>query len=486
MMNNLIRALGAKVLIAGALIFLFSCAPSLPRREHTPLELPQEFPEWQNSAETENLATKAWSEYFSEPQLKGLIDTAVKNNQDLAMLEQEINVANAEVLSRYGEYIPKISGQVNGGVEKTERFSTPDANSRTLFSRGGLVMNWEVDIWKKLRNATKAAYLRYLSSIEGRRYVVTNLVSEVAGTYYQLMSYDNQLQLVENYIQVLSKIRDMVDLQRQAGRTTSLAVKRFEAEVAKNKARRFDLRQRIGVTENHLNYLLGRFPRPIQRESTDYLQITLSDMHMSVPVKLLENRPDIKQASLALEARKLDVDVARARFYPRFTIDGGVGYEAFNSDHFDGTPISLAYGLVAGLTMPLINRRGIEASYRAADNLQIQAVYNYEFTLVKAFTEVTNQIIRLKNLKQAFEMKEQQVNALKESVKISNVLFRAARIDYIDVLFTTRDSLEAQIQLLEVKQNQLEAAIGLYKAIGGGWRGQAEAEQKPFWTPPPK
>lgn len=469
--------------ILGATLLLFSCVPSLPRRDHKPLELPNEFSEWKDSPETESLANKAWSEFFQDRQLVALVDTAVKNNQELAMLEQEINVANNEVMARHGEYLPKVSGQANAGVEKTERFSTEEANNQTRFSRGGLVMNWEVDIWKKLRNATKAAYLRYLSGIEGRRYVVTNLVAEVADTYYDLMSLDNQVQLIEDYIEVLGKVKNMVVLQREAGRTTSLGVKRFEAEVAKNVARRYELKQKIAVTENRLNLLLGRFPQPIPRQSGNFLLINMTESNLSVPVKLLDNRPDIKQASLALEARKLDVDVARARFYPSLTIDGVVGYEAFNGGHFEGTPVSLAYGLAAGLTMPLLNRKGIEASYLSANNLQIQAVYNYEYTLVKAFTEVSNQIIKLKNLRSKFEMKEKQVAALKDSVLISNVLFKAGRIDYIEVLLTQRDFLEAQIDLFEVKETQLEAAIGLYKAVGGGWRGQHETPQDPHWQP---
>ncbi|MBX3721292.1 MAG: TolC family protein [Turneriella sp.] len=472
-----------KILFLAALCLVSSCVPSLPRRDHKALELPQEFTDWKNSPETESLANKAWTEFFQEPQLVALIDIAVKNNQELAILEQEINVANNEIMARHGEYLPKVGVGATAGVEKTERFSTEDANGQTRFSRGGLVMNWEVDIWKKLRNATKAAYLRYLAGIEGRRYVLTNLIAEVADTYYELMSLDNQVQLIEDYIGVLNQVKNMVVLQREAGRTTSLGVTRFEAEVAKNIARRYELKQRIAVTENRLNLLLGRFPQPIPRTSGNFLLIQLAEINTSVPVKLLENRPDIKQASLNLEARKLDVDVARARFYPSLTIDGTVGYEAFNGGHFEGTPVSLAYGLAAGLSAPLLNRKGIQASYLSANNMQIQAVYNYEYTLVKAFTEVSNQIIRLKNLRSKFEMKEKQVAALKNSVQISNVLFKAGRIDYIEVLLTQRDFLEAQIDLFEVKEIQLEATIGLYKAIGGGWRGQNEASQEPHWQP---
>ncbi|MCG6147190.1 efflux transporter outer membrane subunit [Leptospira levettii] len=469
-----------RILIIFLVLWNVSCIPALYERDKEDLKLPEQFENWESSEKAQKLQTEIWNQFFNEPQLISLIDTAIENNQELAVLEQEISIANNEVFSRQGEYLPKLSLQADGGSEQKERFSTPNANSPTLFAHGGLVMSWEIDIWKKLRNATKSAYLLYLASIEGKRYVVTNLVAEISDTYFELKSLDNQLTLIENYIEVLSKVKEMVVLQREAGRTTSLAVKRFEAEVSKNLARKYDIVQRIAITENRLNFLLGRFPERITRKSDDFLDITLPEIQKSVPVDLLENRPDIKQASLVLESRKLDIEVARARFYPSLKIDGNIGYEAFNSKHFKGTPVSLAYGLGGGIIAPLINRKAIEANYATANNLQIQAIYNYEVSLLKAFTEVTNQIIKIKNLTQKYDAKNKQVQNLRESVEISNILFKAGRIDYIDVLFSQRDFLEAQVEALELKYNLLEANVGLYKALGGGWRGQKEmdAERK--------
>lgn len=467
-----------RMIITSIFLFTFSCIPALLQREKDELKLPEQFINWESSEKAEKLANQIWKEFFKEPELISLIDVAIENNQELAILEQEINISNNEVLARQGEYLPKLSLQADGGSEKKERFSTANANSPTLFMHGGLMMSWEIDIWKKLRNATKSAYLRYLAGIEGKRYVVTNLVAEITDTYFELIALDNELTLIENYIEVLSKVKEMVVLQREAGRTTSLAVKRFEAEVAKNLARKYDIVQRIAITENRLNFLLGRFPKKIPRKSGNFLAISLPEIQKSVPVDLLENRPDIKQASLTLESRKLDVDVARARFYPSLTIDGDLGYEAFNSKHFRGTPVSVAYGLSGGIIAPLINRRAIEANYASANNLQIQAIYNYEVSLLKAFTEVTNQIIKIKNLSDKFEAKSKQVQNLKESVEISNILFKAGRIDYIDVLFTQRDFLEAQVEVYELKYSLLESNVGLYKSLGGGWRGQVEPNKK--------
>jgi outer membrane protein TolC len=251
-------------------------------------------------------------------------------------------------------------------------------------------------------------------------------------------------------------------------------VQRFDAEVSKYQARLFEVKQNLILTENRMNLLLGRFPESISIEKNNFLKTSFSEIPTSVPVKLLENRPDVRKANLEMDARKLDVEVARAKFYPSLSIDGELGYEAFNSKHFSGTEISPSYKLAGGIAMPILNRRAIEANYLSANNLEIQAIYNYEQTLLKAFTEVTNQLAKLKNLKGKFEKKEKQVSTLKTATETANTLFKAGRTDYIDVLLTQRDLIEAEIELVEIKQTQLKASIGLYKAIGGGWRGQKE------------
>lgn len=457
-----------------SLAFIFeACAPSLKNVKTEANPLPPSFPV-SESGSSPGAAELVWKEFFKNPELNSLIEVALKNNQELAILEQEINIANNEVLARQGEYIPKFAAQAGGGIEKVERFSTEDANRPTRFGRMGIATTWEVDIWKKLRNATKVAYYNYLASIEGRRYLITNLVAEVSSTYFELMSLDMQLEIVSSYVDILSQIQRTADLQQKAGRVTSLPVKRFEAEVLKNKARQFEIQQQIVMNQNRLNLLLGRYPQKITRHSKEFLGYSFSAMNSSVPVKLLDNRPDIRRASMELEAARLNVDVTRARFYPSLSIDAAYGYEQFNSKHFDGTPSSIFYGVAANLTMPILNRRGIKADYFTANNKQVQAVYNYEKTLIQAYSEVVNQLNMISNYNRVFEIKQAQVKALNESIEISNALFRAARVDYIESLVTQRDSLEAQLDLMEVKRQQLEAYVNLYKALGGGWKGMEE------------
>ena len=466
----------ALIFSLGVLFLLESCAPTLPGLKKNHPTLPEKFPH--SSAQQQKSTSGAeilWKDFFALKELKPLIEEAIRKNIELHLRDQEIRIRNNEVLARQGEYLPMFSATASGGVEKAERFSTEDANEPVNFTRVGLSASWEIDIWKKLRNATKSAHLHYLSTIEGRRYVVTGIVAEVANTYFELLAIDNSLKVVDTYVGILSQIRQMVQLQQIAGRVTSLAVKRFEAEVLKNQARLFELRQKQLVTENKLNVLLGRFPKPIPREPEKFLDYSFSTIGSSVPSKLLENRPDIREALLGLEAAKLDVAVAKARFYPSLSIDGEYGYEQFNGKHFDGTVSSIFYGLAAGITMPVLNRKAIKADYYSANSKQIQALYNYELALISGYTEVTNQLFRVKNFNKIFDLKSQEVRALNQSISISNMLFKAARVDYVEALFTQRDALEAQLELIETKKEQLTASVDLYRALGGGWKGISEA-----------
>ena len=449
---------------------LSACAPRLPITKSDPMPMPHAFPTSESKDVDTSTATLPWGSFAHDPHLVALIEIALKGNQELKIVEQEINIASNEVMARRSEYLPKLDARADGGVEQTERFASEDANGRTVLGKAGLGASWEVDIWGRLRKAKKAAYLRYLGSVEGRRFAVTNLISEIAQTYFELLSFDNQLAIVENYVAVLTKVRDMVTLQRDAARATSLAVKRFEAEVLKNEARRADLSRQVTVTENRLNQLLGRYPQPIERDRATFEHLSFVKLQTSVATKLLDNRPDLKKAKFEMEAAKLNVDSARARFYPSLSIEGGVGYEHFNSSHFAKPVTSLFYNALAGLTAPVLNRLAIKAEYFTANNKQIQAVYEYEQTLIKAYTEVANQLTNLKNLDQMYSLKTKQVKALTDAIEISNVLFRAARVDYIEALFTQRDALEAETEVMEIRQRQLTATVNLYRALGGGWR----------------
>jgi outer membrane protein TolC len=189
-----------------------------------------------------------------------------------------------------------------------------------------------------------------------------------------------------------------------------------------------------------------------------------------IPSQLLANRPDIKQAELQLEASKLDVKVAKAEFYPSLDISASVGFNAFKSSYLFKTPESLLYSLVGDVAAPLINRNAIKAEFKSANSRQLQALYNYEKTILNAYVEVSNQLSKIDNLQKSFSLKTQQVGALDRSISVSNDLFKSARVDYFEVLMTQRDALESKLELVETQKDLINASVYVYRDLGGGWK----------------
>lgn len=465
--------------IVGLLLTQASCLPTLVQKTEDK-STPESF---NTSTDTVNSATISWKNYFKDPNLVALIDTALKNNQELNIVMEEILMSNNEIQARKGEYLPFVTGGAGMGVEKVGRYTSQganDANTEIMDGKEfpeplgdfiiGANVYWEVDIWKKLRNAKKAAALSYLATVEGKNFLVTQLVAEIANSYYELMALDNQLQIVQNNIQIQQNALEIIKMQKASAKVTELAVKKFEAEVLKTTSLQFSIKQEIVQTENEINILLGRFPQPVIRSSNGFVDLVPDSVYVGIPSQLLVNRPDIRQAELELAANKIDVAVARAEFYPSLELNAGVGFNAFNPKYLVTTPESLIYALAGDLVAPLINRNAIKANYLNANARQIQAVYNYQLSIIKSFAEVANQIAMIDNTRQSLDIKRQQVDVLNQSIEISSNLFKSARADYMEVLMTQRDALEAKIEYIETKKMQMHAVVNLYKALGGGWR----------------
>lgn len=436
-----------------------------------------------NSTDTVNTGALPWKTWFTDPYLVALIDTALKNNQEMNITLQEIAITRNEINARKGEYLPFVGIRGGAGVDKVGRYTSKGANDATTDIKPGKEMpeplpdfligayaTWEVDIWHKLHNAKKAAVARYLSTVEGRNFVITTLIAEIANSYYELLALDNQLSIVNNNIQIQNNALEIVKLQKEAARVTELAVRKFEAEVLNTRSLQYGIQQQITETENRINFLLGRFPQHIDRNAQTFDNVLPAAVQTGIPSQLLSNRPDIKQAELELAASKLDVQVAKARFYPSVGISAAIGYNAFNPAYLFRTPESMLYSLAGELVAPLVNRNAIKADYLNANAKQLQAVYNYERTILNAYVEVANQMAKINNLANSYELKSKQVDALTQSITISNDLFKSARADYMEVLLTQRDALESKFELVETKMQQLKAMVNIYQALGGGWK----------------
>jgi len=434
------------------------------------------------NSDTTNVGTIKWKDFFKDSYLTSLIDTALQNNQELNITLQEIEIARNEVRARKGELLPSVGLKAGAGLEKVGRYTSEGAgDASTEIKPGkempdplpdylvGLYANWEVDIWHKLRNAKKSAYTRYLSSVEGKNFVVTSLVAEISNSYYELLALDNQLDMVRKNIELQTNALAIVKIQKEATRVTELAVRKFEAEVLNSKSLEYDILQKTTETENKINFLLGRYPQHITRAKNSFETILPNDLPTGIPSQLLANRPDIKQAELNLIAAKLDVKVAKAQFYPSFGISAALGFQAFNPSYLVKTPESMLYAIAGDIAAPLINRNAIKAFYYTANAKQIQAVYQYERSILNAYIEVANQLSGINNLAKSYDLKAKQVQALTQSIEISNDLFKSSRADYLEVLMTQRDALESKLELIETKKQQLNAMVKIYQALGGGW-----------------
>lgn len=436
-----------------------------------------------NSSDTTNSGAIQWRQFFTDKNLLNLIDTALRNNQELNITLQEVEIARNEIRMKQQPLLPSVSLGGGVGLEKVGRYTSQGAGDATTEIKPGkempdpladfriaAVANWEVDIWKKLRNSKKAAITRYLSTEEGKNFVITNLIAEVADSYYELLALDNQLEIVKQNIELQKNALEIIKVQKEAARATELAVQKFQAEVLKTQSLEYDILQQIKETENRINFLLGRYPQDIPREKTNFLAVVPAMVNSGIPSQLLANRPDIKQSELDLAAAKLDVKVARAEFYPSFGISAALGFQAFNPTYLFRMPESLLYSIAGDIAGPLINRNAIKAEFLNANARQVQSLYNYEKTILNAYIEVSTQLSNISNLEKSYDLKSQQVDALTRSIDISGDLFKNARADYLEVLMTQRDALEAKLELIETKKEQMSAVVKVYRGLGGGWR----------------
>lgn len=433
--------------------------------------------------ESENMVPIAaqitWREFFSDPYLVSLIETALANNQEFNIFMQDIEIAKSEVIEKQGDYLPEVGlafGAEKYDVSKNTRegaldkiIDRNDLRSPNSAFNLGPSMIWELDIWKKLRNAKEASRMRLMAQAEGRNYLISRLVAEIARCYYELMALDNSLKILDENIEIQNKAFLKMKTLKKYAKANNLAVNRFEAQLLKTKSERFEINQRIVEKENRLKFLSDIYDdKPILRNSEKLVSMQVDDLQIGLPSQLLENRPDLHQAEFAIKAAKLDLKSVQANLYPSLSINAGAGFAAFGSALFN--PKSLVYNVMGNLTTPLINRKAIIARIAIAGSYQTQTILNYEQILLQAYTEVLNQMLNIKNTQQSFDTKQREVRLRDESVGIANSLFQYAKANYVEVLLTQEEKLNAQKDLVELKMNLIESKVDLYRALGGGWR----------------
>lgn len=438
-----------------------------------------------NQTDTSGIAKQNWRTFFNDPQLVQLIDTALAGNLDLRIATQRIEQARAAFDYTLGFLAPQVNATASAGVDRygwntlngvgnfDTNLSPNIRGSRRIPNPTpdfflGARSTWEIDIWGKLRNRRKAAYMRFLASEKGRHALVTALVAEVARYYYTLLALDGELEIIQKNIELQQNAVELVGIQKQAGRVTELAVQQFTAQLLNTRSRQRQLQQQIVQAENELNRLLGRYPQPIPRGQSLQMRELPGQVITGLPAQMISRRPDIRQAELELQAANIDVEVVRAEFLPSLNLNAYIGVQSFRAETLFN-PASLAAGVLSGLAAPVFNRRFLKANYGQSVAVSREAFNRYRQTILNGYSEVTTNLRGVENYRQVAELQAQEVDVLRQAVSVSKDLFTGGYASYIEVITAQRSVLEAELALITTKQAQFTSLTDLYRALGGGW-----------------
>lgn len=455
------------------LIFLGSCKIAEPPNLPGLSEMPKTFTE---GADTVSVGDIPWNEFFRDSHLVGLIESALDNNLDLLAAIQRVEMAQADFQLRRGALLPSVQGRVtaNAGNLNNRMIGNgvPDRTRQNLNHNYfiGFQSTWEADVWGRLRNMRKAAYLRYLASDKGRQLIRTTLIAEVARLYYELLTLDNELEIVQKNIELQEVALEVIRIQKMGGRATELAVQQFTAQLLGTRALEYEIRQNIIESENNLNLLLGRYPEPIERGVTIVEQPLPRSFRAGVPSDLLLRRPDIREAELNLTAAKADIEAARAAFLPSFIISPYAGLNATSAALLFQTPESIAIGALASMIAPIFNRREIRANYDRTVAQGMESVYAYQQTILEGYQEVVTGLARIDNYENMYELKAQEVEVLQNGVSTANDLFTTGYASYLEVITAQRGVLEAELERANIRMEIFLSVIELYRSLGGGWK----------------
>lgn len=460
------------LLAAAALLTIFS-ACKVSQTYERPNLITEGLYRNQQGTDSLNIAARTWQSMFNDPVLKGLIQEGLQHNLDLKNAIE--NIVQAEAILRQSRLalLPTLDASANVTRAKTSEASLNfrnGVNIRTLTTthRLQLSTSWEADIWGKLSSAKRAALNSYLQTDAARRAVETQLIADVANTYYTLVALDRQLEITEltlkKRIESVETLREL----KEGAVVTGAAVVQAEANRYAAEVTIPDLKLNIRQTENALSVLLGRAPGMIRRNKLADQQ-PFANVAIGMPAQLLQNRPDVQAAEFALRASLEDVNVARSFFYPALTLTASGGFSNLSLRDFFKN--ALFYNLVGGLTQPIFAQGANKARLTRAQSIQAQTLNNFQFALLNAGQEVSNALYAYQAAGEKEVSRIRQIEALQKSVAFTEELLRySSATNYTDVLTSEQALLQAELSGVSDRLQKLQAVVDLYRALGGGWQ----------------
>ncbi|OUL62968.1 efflux transporter outer membrane subunit [Flavobacterium sp. AJR] len=417
--------------------------------------------------DTTNMATMKWSELFTDAALQQLISDGLAANLDLKIAVERINQSTANLKLKKAAFLPSVDGNVS---VKESRLAFPQGFG--LFDQStqydlGITAGWEVDVWGKLKSAKKGAIANLLATDAAKRAIQTQLIANIANSYYELLILDEQLKVLKKTAKNRETDAETIKVLFENSIINGVAVVQSEANFYEAELAIPDIEQKITETEHALCVLLAKSPTKIVRGSLEQQKLVY-DLKIGVPMQLLANRPDVQQAEYNFRAAFEESNVARAYFYPSLTISGAAGFSSFGlKDWF--TNGGLFGNIAGGLAQPIFNKGINKARLATALSLQKEALYNFELSMLKASEEVSNALSKYDNAALKEEKRKKQLEALFKAVDFNKELLNNSTTNYTDVLTAEQNLLNAQLRGIDDQSQKLHAVVNLYRALGGGW-----------------
>jgi NodT family efflux transporter outer membrane factor (OMF) lipoprotein len=429
--------------------------------------LPENYRE-SSKTDTINMAQMKWTEVFTDPVLKQLIDKGLEANLDLKIAVERINESKAALRLSKAAFLPSLNG--NASV-KESRLAYPQGFGlfkHTTQYDMGLSTGWEIDIWGKLRSGKRAALASLLATDAAKRAIQTQLIADIANYYFELLALDEQLNVTTKTAENRGADAEAIKELFENSILNGVAVVQSEANFYEAELAIPDIKQKIKETEHALCVLLARSPSPIERTKL-YQQKLTYDLKPGIPAQLLANRPDVQQAEFNFRASFEDSNTARTYFYPALTITGAGGFSSFGlSEWF--TNAGLFGNIAGGLTQSIFNKGINKARLKTSESRQKQAYYNFELSLLKASQEVSDALSKYENATAKEEKRKRQLEALTKAVEFNKELLNNSRnTNYTDVLTAEQNLLDAELRGINDQSQKLQALVSLYRALGGGW-----------------
>ena len=423
------------------------------------------------AADSTSMADVSWDKLFTDPILQQHITTGLQNNIDIRIAIETIKAAEAAMKQGRAGYFPTLNLGADWShqeLSKNSQFGALGASrSADQYQLAGN-LSWEADIWGKIRSNKRATNARFFQTIAASQAVKTQLIANIASTYFRLLTLDAQLALAKATLVNRNAGVETIRALKEAGNVNEVGVKQTEAQKFATELIIADVETNIVLLENTMSVLLNTAPQKIQRSTLRAQQFS-TEITTGDPSTLLRNRPDVVAAEYNFISNFEYKNVAKSNFYPTFRITASGGFQSIDIKEWFSAN-SLFANVLSGLTQPIFNQRAIRTQYEIAQSDEQRAYLQFEQSLLNAGREVSDALAQYQSETLKLGIRQQQVDALNLAANYSDELLDYGMVNYLEVLTVKDNALNSELTLIDNKFRQYNAIIQLYKALGGGWQ----------------